>query len=303
MSEIYAPSLVRYIDFKDQRNEWELNSIPVGFVHGRGEKVHFQKHGKWHWKHAIRYIQLGVAQAEGEYEGGRVRYKVHENRLDVPEFFRFPKRAIAQKSKEVPKGFIGFEREVLFMRDAYHCTYCDTPLQSEFFDLGGGERLAGTVDHYIPKAHFKSYAGQRRLSWGVNAYQNIVASCYDCNSKKASEMPVRKTSRWHLHASYLRRPYLWEIEAIWTALSQIYPVTQEGKAFAMRREFLPQDIEQKCELKTVVTKVAPQVKKSESKPVVKKEPVLHSREEKTKYALENDPDWMIDFKRQMDIID
>lgn len=61
---------------------------------------------------------------------------------------------------------LAFSRKAVFKRDRFTCQYCGKLLKS-------GQM---TVDHIIPKS-----------LGGASSFNNCVASCYPCNSKKGSK--------------------------------------------------------------------------------------------------------------------
>lgn len=67
-------------------------------------------------------------------------------------------------------------RTVLFARDLYRCVYCGIPVTFE----------SGTVDHYIPKHHFKK-TGKGKAA--ASTWFNMVVSCEHCNTRKADHLP------------------------------------------------------------------------------------------------------------------
>jgi 5-methylcytosine-specific restriction endonuclease McrA len=59
----------------------------------------------------------------------------------------------------------------LFNRQSGFCAYCDTKMTLEI-----GHRHTATKDHVVPKSR-----------GGNSNIYNLVASCYDCNQKKADK--------------------------------------------------------------------------------------------------------------------
>lgn len=88
--------------------------------------------------------------------------------LGVPKVIRLLKYA-KQNLK------INLTRKNIFLRDDNTCQYCSK--QKKIQDLN--------IDHIIPRAQ-----------GGKNAWDNLVCSCIDCNSKKGSRTP--KEAKMHL---------------------------------------------------------------------------------------------------------
>ena len=63
----------------------------------------------------------------------------------------------------------------IFIRDLFRCQYCGRKLTREMC----------TVDHIIPKHHFRLAKSKVRFS----SFENVVTSCKRCNSKKANRTP------------------------------------------------------------------------------------------------------------------
>lgn len=70
-------------------------------------------------------------------------------------------------NKKVP-----ISKQNLLIRDKYQCQYCGKELS----------RFNATVDHVIPKKHFKNKED-------AHTWDNIVLSCRECNLKKGSRTP------------------------------------------------------------------------------------------------------------------
>lgn len=71
---------------------------------------------------------------------------------------------------------IKLSRMNLFLRDKGKCQYCQCKLTLANKEVGGSRPM--TYDHVVPKSR-----------GGKTNWQNIVASCYPCNSKKRNRMP------------------------------------------------------------------------------------------------------------------
>lgn len=83
-------------------------------------------------------------------------------------------------------------RRNILARDGFRCQYCGVaPVTAS-----GRPRLDQlSIDHVVPRA--QSSNGQVRLPWGntpmvpVTCWENVVAACCDCNTRKGSRTPAQ----------------------------------------------------------------------------------------------------------------
>lgn len=85
-----------------------------------------------------------------------------------------------KRSPAAVKRSVKFSRANVFTRDGYRCQYCGSPKKPA--DLN--------FDHVVP----------RQLG-GRTIWENIVAACYPCNSRKAGRTPEQAGMK------LLRKPY------------------------------------------------------------------------------------------------
>lgn len=95
-------------------------------------------------------------------------------RLLIP----MPEIVLVTRYGEVPKHTVKFSRVRILKRDKFTCQYCGA--QPGMADL--------TIDHVMPVSR-----------GGKTVWENCVASCYDCNARKADRTPSEAGIR-------LRRP-------------------------------------------------------------------------------------------------
>lgn len=132
---------------------------------------------------AISMLFLGKIEVIQEYD--EVLGRVNESRLkDFPHLARAFKRnygdglgeliikvpsvAILTRSVGNIKRGVKFSRINVFTRDGYRCQYCGDKKRSSELNY----------DHVVP-----------RHRGGKTMWENIVASCYDCNGLKANRTP------------------------------------------------------------------------------------------------------------------
>ncbi len=107
---------------------------------------------------------------------------------------RVPRVIVLSHFDRVPKRHVRFSRANVLSRDDYTCQYC-------------GERRTKSdlnLDHVIPRA-----------LGGRSSWENVVASCVDCNRRKGGRTPVQ--AGLHLR----RRP----TRPRWTPLSHMAPAS------------------------------------------------------------------------------
>jgi 5-methylcytosine-specific restriction endonuclease McrA len=134
------------------------------------------------WEKAVYLILDRKAHIVADYAGRVIRSANME--------MAWP--AVVALSRYVStKNKIRFNRSNLLARDAYTCQYCGdrprtatkTPKLDEL-----------TIDHVVPRAH--SRQGMVTLPWNgksvsVTCWENVVAACFDCNSRKADRTPAQ----------------------------------------------------------------------------------------------------------------
>lgn len=112
------------------------------------------------WQEAIRLLTLGKCEVVEEYEDEvRSTYLV----IKMPAVIRLLKRF--RKHKKPVK----FSRINVYARDKFCCQYCGKK----------GTTPELTFDHVVPRAR-----------GGKTNWENIVACCVSCNSKKHSRTPA-----------------------------------------------------------------------------------------------------------------
>lgn len=82
------------------------------------------------------------------------------------ELWQVPKIVVVKKFVKHRKEWLPTKRNI-FLRDSYSCAYCGCTNPSDL-----------TIDHVLPRSRK-----------GKDTWENLVASCYSCNSKKANRTP------------------------------------------------------------------------------------------------------------------
>lgn len=134
-------------------------------------------------KRALKLLCLGhaqVVQTEGE-----ARYQTH----DIGSWLEYSESSVAEEVintvrlalqvpkiivlglyDRIPRKEVKFTRQNVFLRDKYTCQYCRTRFPESKLNL----------DHVVPRDH-----------GGITSWDNIVASCIPCNTRKANRTPAQ----------------------------------------------------------------------------------------------------------------
>jgi 5-methylcytosine-specific restriction endonuclease McrA len=126
-------------------------------VQGHAEVIH-QKEGDFQLYDFDQWLDASEGSDETEIEClHTVRYMI-----------RLPKVIILKFFDRLPIKEVKFHRNNIFKRDEYRCQYCGKRFKEAELNL----------DHVIPRHH-----------GGKTSWENIVASCINCNSRKADRLP------------------------------------------------------------------------------------------------------------------
>jgi 5-methylcytosine-specific restriction endonuclease McrA len=132
----------------------------------------FQPHKVISWDRAVTMIYTDKAEVVETTD--EVLYRNGETVIHMPSVIRLLKAISGMKRA------VKFSRVNVFTRDGFRCCYCGSPKKM-------GEL---NYDHVIP----------RHLG-GKTVWENIVASCYPCNGRKANRTPEQAGMK------LLRRPH------------------------------------------------------------------------------------------------
>lgn len=134
------------------------------------------------WERAVELVLEGKAATVTPYEGRFVR----SVSLAIP----WP-AVIALKRWNRARERVRFCSRNVQARDAWTCAYCG--LRPTLAD-GRPDRRGLTLDHVIPRAQAKD--GAVYLPWSrkwvrVSCWENAVAACAACNTRKADRTPAQ----------------------------------------------------------------------------------------------------------------
>ncbi|MGB0454151.1 MAG: HNH endonuclease [Bacteriovoracaceae bacterium] len=111
------------------------------------------------WQKAIVLLLTGRAEVVVEYEDKTIRSVNFD--INLPKILRLNSRHRAGKK-------IKFNRTNVFLRDEHRCQYCHNIFRYDEL----------TIDHVLPVSR-----------GGPTTWQNVVASCARCNTKKGAKTP------------------------------------------------------------------------------------------------------------------
>jgi 5-methylcytosine-specific restriction endonuclease McrA len=123
------------------------------------------------WEKAVCMLFDGKAEVVDEFDE---ELRSPSLTMKMPAVIRMTRKT------RIKKTSIKFSRENVLTRDGFQCQYC----------LAEFSRDELTYDHVLPRSR-----------GGKTCWENIVAACYGCNSKKGNRtpdeagMPLRRTPR------------------------------------------------------------------------------------------------------------
>lgn len=89
---------------------------------------------------------------------------------------RIPRVIVLMFYDRLPKRQVRFSRKNIFERDNFQCQYCGKKPPSKREALSWMKNNTLNLDHVVPRSR-----------GGKTTWDNVVTSCYKCNSKKASK--------------------------------------------------------------------------------------------------------------------
>lgn len=111
------------------------------------------------WQRAMILLLTGRAEMILEYENMAIR-TVNQS-FSLPKILRLNSRHLSQKTPR-------FSRFNIFLRDRFTCQYCYQSFHARSL----------TLDHILPLSR-----------GGPTTWENIVAACAECNTRKGSQTP------------------------------------------------------------------------------------------------------------------
>lgn len=132
------------------------------------------------WERAVELVLDGKAVTVQPWEGHFVR----SPSLALP----WPAVVALRRYAQV-RGRVRFSSRNVVARDHYTCQYCG--LQPRLSD-GRPDRNALTLDHVVPRAqarHNTVFLPWSRRWVNVTCWENAVAACRPCNTRKADRTP------------------------------------------------------------------------------------------------------------------
>ena len=135
-----------------------LESCPALILNADYRPLSYFPLSVWSWQEAVKAIFRGTVRVVSEYDRS-----IHSPTTE----FKLP--SVLALKEYVPISHTpAFTRFNVFLRDAWHCQYCGDHFKTHQL----------TFDHVIP-----------RSKGGKTSWDNIVAACRPCNTKKSNKMP------------------------------------------------------------------------------------------------------------------
>lgn len=158
------------------------------------------------WQEAIKAVFSGKAEAVDYYDD-----YVHSPNLAM----KLPSVIVLKEFVHF-KGGPAFNRFNLYLRDMFECQYCG--VKGRVRGLRDGVPL--TFDHVLP-----------RCKGGDTSWENIVACCQNCNSKKGgrtpeqAHMPLKEVPHKPGYWELLRKAHQLETQEIHESWQKYLAVT------------------------------------------------------------------------------
>jgi len=137
-------------------------------------------------RRAVSLLFQGHAKAvDAEYNSYTFDdwHQVSQQMIEVPEDefisspsikIRIPRVIVLVFYDRLPKRDVAFSRKNIFERDDYSCQYCGAkPPRGRKEALKWMEKTSLNLDHVVPRSR-----------GGKTTWENLVACCFKCNSKK-----------------------------------------------------------------------------------------------------------------------
>ena len=135
-----------------------LESCPALILNADYRPLSYYPLSLWSWQEAVKAIFRGTVTVLSEYD--RV---IHSPTQE----FQLP--SVIALNEYVPLSQTpAFTRFNVFLRDGWKCQYCSKVHKTQNL----------TFDHVIPRSR-----------GGITSWDNIVAACKPCNTKKGAQMP------------------------------------------------------------------------------------------------------------------
>ena len=113
------------------------------------------------WQESIKYMVLDKATVLEWYEDWTVRSERWSTRVPA---------VIMLNEYQKPKIRVRFSKQNVFLRDGYHCVYCECRVTNR----------TATLDHIMPIS-----------KGGKTNWENSATACGDCNSRKGNDHRIK----------------------------------------------------------------------------------------------------------------
>jgi 5-methylcytosine-specific restriction endonuclease McrA len=138
------------------------------------------------WEESIRYLVQDKAAVLEWYDDWIVRSEHWSTRVPAVMMLR---------EYQKNKNSVRFSKQNVFLRDNYHCAYCDAAVT----------RHTATLDHVLPVSH-----------GGKTTWENTVTACAHCNSAKGNNKKIvpkfKPYKPSYFHLADKRRKMHWDFQ-------------------------------------------------------------------------------------------
>ena len=112
------------------------------------------------WEESIKYMVLDKALVLEWHDDWIVHSASWETRVPA---------VIILREYMKPKTSIRYSKQNVFLRDGYHCAYCEASVT----------KRTATLDHVLPVSH-----------GGKTTFENTVTACGPCNARKGNNKKI-----------------------------------------------------------------------------------------------------------------
>ncbi len=162
----------------DILRERSLESFPALVLNADYRPLSYYPLSLWPWQDAVKAIFRDTVRVISEYDR-IIRSPSQE--------FKLPSVLVLNEYIK-PQRYPAFTRFNVFLRDEWCCQYCGDKFKTQSL----------TFDHVIPRA-----------MGGHTEWENIVAACQDCNTRKGSKLP-KECKMFPIHKPY--EPTVYELQ-------------------------------------------------------------------------------------------
>ena len=179
LATLNSPPLNSHPDIEITDRTMNLEQCPVLILNADFRPLSYFPLSLWSWQDAVKAIFRDSVTIVSEYD----------REIASPSFKMKLPSVLALKEYVPQRQAPAFTRFNVFLRDRWSCQYCETKFKTHEL----------TFDHVIPRSR-----------GGRTCWENIVAACKPCNTRKGSHMPHEVEM---LPLKEPRAPSIYELQA------------------------------------------------------------------------------------------